>query len=269
MKRLLLVFAVLALFNGTAFAGNLTDLQTAELAADAKGRSALSDNSVILKLWYVGDATDGQTAGVSSNTILMLYDESSSTSIDTLSPSYNTIGEVVDYINASVTDWRAAIGNDAYRDMTSSYLLGQDITAAPYTSNLAIEILLDCSSANFITCGISGLDNTLNRMKSITHRVAGTGSITARIFTGSAITGDTVIWRKDIGAAAYNTDSTGVEGQSPDTVNFAIITNGKGVSGNRGQPLVCRIDRTTINATNTAAKTDEVSLSITYDQIVK
>ena len=266
MKKLLLVFAVLALFTGTAFAG-LTDLQVAELAADTKGHSVVSDDSVILKLWYTGDVTDGQSAGVSSNVVLLLYDESSSTSIATNDTSYDTLGELVDYINDSVTDWNATLGEDAYRSLSSQFLSPLDKTDAPSASSTAVEVKLDCSSADFITCGVSAVDNTLNRIKSVTHSVAGTGPITARLYSGSTVTGDTVIWRKDIEATAYNDGAT--SGASPNTTNFAEITAGRGISHVRGQPLVLRVDRTTINATNNDAKTAEVNLSITYDQVIK
>lgn len=289
MKKLFLI-AVLALITGTAFGASLTDLQVSELAAETTGRSFTSGNSVILNIWNTESGIDAKV-GVSYNTSgvatsIVFYQAgipitgtriASGTTVDTSNKSYDTIGEVVDAINADTSGyWKASVGRDAYRAMPSANIstrtdmvADSGVTAnsvAGESESTAARIMLDESDADFMTCGIAAKDNTINRIKSIKHMVHGTGSMIARIYDG-----DTVIYRDDAESYAYyNTGNIEEAKQSGNTVNFAQYTNGKGIASSRGKSLVLRVDRATVtNPSNTASEEGELNITITYDQVVK
>ena len=274
MRKLFILIAVLALFTGTAFAGNLNDLMTAEYAADTKGRSVVSDSSVVLNIWNITGSLSPKI-GVSGNTGIVFYESgqvlttnriAGSTYVDTSNSSYDTIGEVVDAINADTTKiWKASVGRDAYRAMSSAALLGKDVVAVGQTEDTTGTVELEIGEADFMTCGVGAKSNAVNRIKSIQHKVAGTGNVIVRIYDG-----DTLIYREDTSAGHYDdAGAAGLVGASPNTVNFGAITDGKGIAGSRGNGLVLRVDRTAISFTDTEAETAEAQLQITYDQIVK
>ena len=286
MNKLFVLIAVLVLLTGTAFAANLNDLQTAELVADTTGRYAISDSSVAFRIWHT-DASLSAQVGISYNTAanaLIIFYESNAPITDGSSrnmgtdgggriftgvASGDTIGEIVDLINNdSNSDWHAAVGPDAWKSMPSNYLL-QAGTASAGTSKInPTYVYVNQTGVNMVTCGIEAQDNTVNRIKSITHGVAGTGSLRVQVYDGNSI-----IYRKQITRTAYNSGSATTPssvGASPDTINFAALTAGKGLAGKKGNSLVVAVSGdTTVPATTGASKIDESVVTITYDQVVK
>ena len=79
MKKILVIFAVLSLIAGTAFAANLNDGLTRQVYAQSKGRSVVSDKSVLFNVWYEGSGTG--TIGISSSSV-NLYHSGAVTSVD-------------------------------------------------------------------------------------------------------------------------------------------------------------------------------------------
>ncbi len=190
---------------------------------------------------------------------MLLYSDvtaATSTSVDTSSTSYDTIGEVVDYING-VDDWHAEVGPDGYRAFATTALLLANYTAAGTMESNAVSVYNDSSTNKYLLCGVNPEAQKLSRIKKYTHRVAGTGAVTVKVYSG-----DTVVWRQDILASSYTT-ATAV-GASPNTVTFTD-TGDKGISGSENNPLVVEVYRATTFG-DTSAKTSEANISIVYDQ---
>lgn len=282
MNRIFVIIAVLVLCAGTAFAGNLNDLQTADLAANATARSRVSDSSVLIKIWNTNANTNPARVIVTNNTTLALIeagtqmgtdtrfgtsfgymDSGSYTGIITSATTADTIGEVVDIINSDTSGyWKAAVGPDAYRAMSSKYLYPDGDTESTAGSNedQAAIISGDSSGSSSLTCGIAAKANTVNRIKSITHRLAESGNLQIAIYDG-----DTKIYRKDISRAVYNSASS--TDPSPSTVNFAAVTNGRGLASSKGNSLVVSASTGTLG--NTQYKLSDCNITIVYDQVVQ
>jgi hypothetical protein len=259
MKKFLVLIAVLSLIAGTAYAAAVDEGLARQVWAQSKGRSVVSDGSVLFRVWYTGSSTN-PGVGVSSNVVLKLYSDvatPTATTINTGSTSYDTIGEVVDYINGSVTDFHAECGPDGYRAFATSYLLAKNIATPGTNETTAASVYSDASTSKYLLCGVNPDSSKFSRIKSFTHRVAGTGAVTVKVWDG-----DTTVWRQDILEASYI--SATANGTSPNTVTFTN-TGDKGITGGLGNPLVVEVYRATTLG-DTSAKTSEANVSIVYDQ---
>ena len=259
MKKLIIAIAILALFAGSAFAAALDDGMTRQVWAQSKGRAVVSDGSVVFRVWYAGSGA-APAVGVSSDSVLMLYtDVTAATydSCDTSSASYNTIGEVVDYVN-SLDGWHAEAGPDGYR----AFDLGQNLLCANYAAAganepNANEVKLDTGTAKTIMCGVNPDASKVSRIKQIYARGGGSGLVTMSVYDG-----DTAVWSRYVKDENWN--SSTAFGSSADTVTFTT-TGDKGISAGTGKNLVVSVSRATTlgDALN---KLNDTNISIVYDQ---
>ena len=81
MRKLLFLLLALLFTVSFGYCADLETLQIADLAAVSSGRVVSDNTAILLNIWYTGTGTRGQ-AGVSSNSILQLYEDSSLTSLD-------------------------------------------------------------------------------------------------------------------------------------------------------------------------------------------
>lgn len=251
MKKLLVLIAVLAI-AGTAFAADLNDGLTKQVYAQSKGRSVVSDSSVLLQAWYTGTGTG--TIGVSGNTSVNLYENGVLTAADVA--TYTTVETLANQIDATA-NWNAVVGPDAYKSHASTNLLTITTAAAGSTKESPTNVLMDCSTPDELMCGVQATENKINRIKSITHRVPGTGIVTLRVYDEN-----TLVWQKSISADAYTQSAS--PNASPNTVTFTN-TGDKGLSGGMGNSLVARVSRTSIGVTDETGIT-AANLAIVYDQ---
>ena len=263
MKKLYLVLISILLLTGAAQAAEYTQAITAELSAQNVGRSRVTDASVILKVWNTTLESPG--VGVSDSTSLILYTNRitpTGITIDSAAAALDTVGEVVDYINTNLsTDstvrFYASVGNDAYRDLSTTNLLPANISVPGATKALASTVAN--ASSRSLSVGVEDLGGMTPRLKSITSSLplAATGDITISVYDGN-----TRVWRKYISNSAYN--SATANSASANSVTFAE-GNGKGLSVTKGNALC--VEATT--GVNVRAGTDDLainSISIVYDQ---
>jgi len=266
MRRIFIALAVLILavsIAGIASAAELTQLQTAQLEAVGQARSVVSDGSVIAKIWYTG--TGNGAVGVSNNSTLILYSDytqdTAGYTINTASSTYDTVGELVDYINGSCTDFSANVGPDGYRALDTDYLLSDDITKGP-TSKAKKSIYLDSSTAGYLTCGVEAKTNITPRIRQyVGSMYAESGLITEQLYDG-----DTCVWRRDINRASWiNASSTLASGN---TVTFSS-TGDNGVAGTKNTPFVLKVtpSANVLGNCETSEKTQAVNVSIIYDEL--
>jgi len=264
MRKLILALLVLTVaMSGWAYAAELTQLQTAQLAALGKGRSVVSDGSVILKVWYTG--SDNGAVGVSNNSTLMLYSEyidGTATTIDTSSSSYDTVGEVVDYINNSVDDFSANVGPDGYRALGTTTLLPKSIDTSVRLKT-KFEVNDDCSTAGYLTCGVEASSPVTPRIRQFTDKfyITSNGYITKEIYEG-----DTRVYMNVVSRTNYI--STGTTA-SDTTVTFTANGDTGGLSGTKNVPLVVKVTPSVNNladCSGTTEKSAAVNISILYDE---
>jgi len=254
------IFAILIailLIASTAQAVEWTQVMTAEYAAQTKGRSVISGNSVIMNIWYTG--TDAVPAvGVSSNVSLLLYSNvTTATSTAVPFATYATIGAMVDFINSNA-GWHATVGNDAYRAMASNFMFPKNWASPGDREDNAYTVNLDCSTATFMSCGVLSSVGRTGRIKEFNTHLESLGQpVTIDIYEG-----DTSVYHKNISAANYQ--SSTALGSSQSTVVFG----GKGIVGTKNTPLCLVIDSAgalDVSATATAQN----NISILYDKLAE
>lgn len=251
MRKLLFLLLALFLTVSFGYCADLDSLSVADLAAQPTGRAVVFDEPQLIEIWYTGSSINPM-AGVSSNTSLVLYE--AGTAVDTISTvgSVDTAEEMVSEIEVN-SGWKAQLGKDAYKALTfSTVMLAANAAAAPSNSDTAVTIKADTTAAKFMTCGVQGKTSTINRIKQVEENCQGTG-----IHTLSVYDGDTRIWRK-----VYN-NVTVYNAASPVTVKFADVSQGKGLGGTSGNPLVFKSEWDTTMAGDTAGTE---AISIIYDQ---
>jgi len=254
---------------------------TAEFSALTTGRSVASGESVLLKIWYAGTGAN-PSVGVSNSTINLYDDGATDDSVDTSAGLYNTVGEVVDYIEAS-GDWRAQLGPDAYRDLQIS-TIGSGLMASSgaakggnvYTSTSeadSVNIYLNNHTLAKMTCGVKADSGASIRLKSIDAQYA-LSNLSSPGYSGglgatiSVFDGNTEIYKKFIGRADFNT--TNGNNSSVNTIVFA----GDGLSTTKNKSL-CVVVSASVVAGDTYCKalcSDSTSqltnqIAITYDKL--
>lgn len=293
-----------------AFCASREEWELAELLAQPQGRSRVSGNSVLFTIWYQDNSNvidDYAQLGLSGSTAeysFNLYENgtivaatrfaSSDGSIDTTATAYDTIGELVEAINADTSGyWHASLGPDAYEDMPCDYMMNKNVTLTDTTdeneftadplwdTNVpesdAPEMRLSVDSARGMTCGVKSETSARIRLKFIEE------STTADLLPHwiEVWSGDDIIYRRgftaaesctrDEGNAEIASGSANIRGQgdssTPNTVNLA--EGHKGVGGAVDENL-CVFTKWNSTATMQADYGAPVTgnLSIIYD-IVK
>ena len=262
MRKILLVLVAVLLLANAAQAVEFSQIVTADFAAQNKGRSVTSDSSVLINVWYTG-TDENPAVGVSNNTALLLYSDKiagTATTVNTTSTSYDTVGELVDYIN-SVDGFNASVGNDAYRAMSSAYMLGENLAAPGDREGSAYTVNLDCSTATFMSCGVLSSVGKTGRIKSFeTSLASNSDNMTISIYEG-----DTAVYTKYVPAGAYN--STTAYGSSISSVKFTD-DGSKGLAGTKNTPLCLVIDSDGALDTNAVAKAQN-NITIIYDKLAE
>ena len=265
MKKFLVLIAVLSLVAGTAFAADLNEGQTKQVYAQAKGRSVVSDGSVAFRVWYTGG--NSPQIGVSCDSV-NLYENGVLSSVSFA--TYPTIQQAVDYIN-SLSGWDAAVGPDLYGGAIMAPVAGRipllmTTTTPGSTKQSPTNVYDDSSTRLRLFAGVEATDGKINRIKQITSKF-GVANPAAGIITVLVYDGDTIVWRKDVTATAYNTATD--KNASPDTISFVNYTD-KGIAGSMGKSLVAVVSTNTALATNymgtVAGKAADHNISILYDQ---
>jgi len=254
MRKIFLVLVAVLLIASTAQAVEWQQSMTAENAAQPKGRSIVTDSSVVMRVWYTGTSASA-AVGVSPGSVIMLYsDIGAGTSTAVSSVTYTTIGSAVDFIN-NQAGWHASVGNDAYRAMTSVLMLRENWAAPGDRIDNAFTVDLDCSVARFLSCGVLQSVGKLGRIKEFnTHLESLNQDMTIDIYEG-----DTSVYHKNIVAANYQ--SSTALGSSQSTVTFS----GKGLTGTKNTPLCLVIGTAgTLDATAPARAQDNVSIIYDY-----
>lgn len=249
MKKLLIAVAIL-LMASSALAADANEGSTRESWAMGKGRAVVSDGSVVLRVWYAGSGN--ATVGVSDTTTIILTENGTGTSVDTSSASYDTLGEAAAYID-SLESWEASVGPDGYNGY-DPYLLPSDQASAGTTEQSPTNIYNDASTAVELSVGVPATVGKFNRIKKLTHRVAGTGVVGIAIYDG-----DNAVWGTYISSGNYNSATS--SHASPNTVDFGA----KGISAAQGRSLVAVVSRATTLG-DTSNKLTDCNVSIEYDQ---
>ena len=251
MRKLLFLLLALLFTVSFGYCADLETLQIADLAAVSSGRVVSDNTAILLNIWYTGTGARGQ-AGVSSNSILQLYEDGSLTSLDGHTAAYDTAQELKDYIDG-LTAWGASLGRDYAKGVSPSsvYLAVKDAVDAGTNSGASVPVYLDNSDAQSLTCGIAGDTNTINRLKRLEDNHGVQGNHIIEVWDGS-----TLIFRRTYTKAAIAT-------ATPLTVDFASATDGKGLTGTKGNPLVVQIR----GDGGTEAKDNSLNyINIIYDQ---
>lgn len=260
MKKIFAFIAVLALLAGTAYAADLNAGLTKQVWGQTKGRSVVSDGSVIMRVWYIGSASG--TVDISPNSV-NLYDNGVLTSVSYL--TYGNVQSAVDYINSLAT-WKAAVGPDSrpgqYFATSKTYLSTANTSAGTSKTN-PTNVYMDSSYARQLSAGVEATDGVYNRIKSVTYKYATTnpGTVTLLIYDG-----DNLAWRKDTNTTPYNTAAD--KNASPDTITFVNYTD-KGIAGGYGKSLVAVVSSDTAIIKSSPVTTDGLTdhnISIVYDQ---
>ncbi len=177
MKKLLLVLISALLLAGVAQAAEMNQAISAELSAQSVGRSVATDSSVVLKVWAKDGVLSYPGIGVTSGTAIVVYSNyvtGVGYTINPSSSSYDTIGEIVDYINTSfATDStvkiNASIGKDARSGTTSKCIPAANIVTMGITKDTGAEITN--AQSRLLSAGVEAKDGVTPRLKSITAQI--------------------------------------------------------------------------------------------------
>lgn len=261
MKKLFIVVAILLLAGSVlvadANAAAMDEGMTRQVWAQTKARAITSDSSVLFRVWYTGNEVNA-AVGVSSDSVMLYEDVTTAdyTEVNTSNSSYDTVGEIVDYIN-SLSGWKAEAGPDGYRAFSvAGSIITADYEAAPRNEPSAVGIKLDTGTAKHILCGVDPETNKFSRLKEFVSRVGGSGLVTIRIYDG-----DTNVWTRYVTDTNYN--SSTAYGSSASTVTFTTAGD-KGLSAGMGNNLVVDVARTTVG--DATDKLPDCAMSIVYDK---
>lgn len=266
MKKLLAVIAVLSLIAGTAYAAALDDGLTREVWAQNKSRAVATDGSAAIKIWCLSGGAARPAIGVSSSTSLIIYENVTARTghtIDTGSSSYDTVGEVVDFINTNLSSDSsvkiyASVGSDARRSSSTRILEAADHINAgtDQDSSTAIAYL----STNYrLSAGVEGKANKYNRIKSFDAQLPD-GGVTNGV-TYTVYDGNTAVWTKYVPAENLRTVTAIMA--SPNTVAFPAT---KGISSTMGNSIMVEAVLDGGSSNTTAAEKSQTNISIVYDQ---
>ena len=255
MRKIFLVLVAILLIAGTAQAIEWQSAMVAESAALDKGKAITSDSSVIMRVWYTGTGAS-PAVGVSAPTVLLYSDvtAATSTTVNTTA-TYTTVGAMVDFINSNA-GWHASVGDDAYRAMASRFLLRKDYASPGDREDNAYTVLLDTSTATFMSCGIlASVQNVPRIFDYHTHLESLGSDMTIDIYEG-----DTSVYHRFIPNAQYI--GTGI-GSSSNTVSFT-----SGIAGTKNGHLCLVIDTSGTFDTNALAKSQN-GINIIYDKLAQ
>lgn len=269
IKKLLVIIAVLSLLAGTAYAAALDDGLTREVWAQNKGHSVVTDSSAVIKIWALPGGAANPALGVSGSTALIIYEDVTSGtghSIDTGSSSYDTVGEVVDFINTNLSSDSsikiyASVGADARRSMGTRTLEAANYIAASSSKETSTAIAY-LSTAGKISAGVEGKTNKINRIKSFTCQNPGGYSATgADGITYTVYDGDTSVWSKYVTGAVLRTVNN-----TSNSANTVTFPDAKGISASTGNSLMVEAVNETDSAGTSTAERSLTRISIVYDQ---
>lgn len=300
--KLLVILVFVLSIAFPAFGATVNEWQLAELLAQPQARSRISGNSVLFTVYYRDNTrSDPNYAeyGISGSTtafIFNLYEAGaipstarfggSDGAIDTADVNYDTIGELVDAINADTSGyWKAILGPDAYYDMPCEYMMNKlvdlvvgteqtafdshTIVSANTAAANAKEVRLDVGEAKGITCGVRAETDARVRLKEIHEStVSSKQPHWLEVYSGTDI-----IYRRGFTDAqscqrddAYAEAVSGGDTSTPNTINLA--EGHRGVGSLKGENL-CVFTRWNTLGTIRGDYNGSVTgnLSITYDVV--
>ena len=258
MRKILLVLVSVLLLAGIASASEWNSSFNAELSAQNTGRAVVTDSSVILQIWYTGPVEDNASVGVSADTVNLYSDGAAGSTVNTSSTSYDTPGEIVDYING-LDYWKAAVGPDSYRNFSvSGAIIASDNAYVGSTQTDAASIYNDASTSLDQTIGVAADATSRIRLKTISQQLASNSdNITIAVYDGN-----TKIWQKHVTPAVYNSTTA-----SAASTNTVIPTNDdKGLASTKGNSLCVVVTTDGQWDTDAVAKAND-QLTITYDKL--
>jgi len=269
IKKLLVIIAVLGLIAGTAYAAALDDGLTREVWAQNTARSVTTDNSVFVKVWALSGGATNPGVGVSNSTTIIVYENyvtGVGHTISSKSSSYDTVGEIVDFINTNLSSdssvkIHASVGRDARRSTSATTLVVADIIAASSDPDTTTAVVKGQTGGR-ISVGVEGKANKINRIKSFNCQLpAGYSATGADGVTYTVYDGDDAIWKKYVTGAVSR--ATQDMSNSANSVKFS---EGKGVSVKTGNSLMVEAVSDTRNAAVTSTDKTLTQISIEYDQ---
>lgn len=258
MRKIFLVLVAVLLVTGAAFASDWNSSLNAELSAQNTGRSVATDGSVILQIWYTGSLDNNASVGVSSDTINLYTAGTAGSTVNTASTTYDTPGEIVDYIN-SLSGWKAEVGPDSYRDFSvSGAILAQNNASVGSNVDTAVSIYNDASTSLDVTAGVKADATSRIRLKTINQQEASNSdNITIAVYDGN-----TKIWQKYVTNAA-NIAPTAA---AASTNTVIPVNDDKGLATTKGNSLCVVVTTDGVYDTDAVAKAND-QLTITYDKL--
>ena len=123
-------------------------LQMRSLASEEKLIRATDDEPVVLRIKHVGSGTtQAPTVALSatSSTLTLTDGAAAATAIDLSNASYNTVGEVADYING-LNSWECKALDALRSDATNDKWIDGSVTSAVKEGETVFDVLSDTSA---------------------------------------------------------------------------------------------------------------------------
>lgn len=266
MKKILLAFLSFLLLAGVVQAAEMTQAINAEYTAQNTGRSRATDSSVVLKVWGTEGILSFPGLGVSTSTTIIVYTNyatGAGVSIDTQDASFDTVGEVVDYINTNLASdstikMNASVGTDAYRDMPTTSILRANIVAVGTSRDTAGTVAT--ANSRIMSAGVESNAGVTPRIKSISCQMPVSVGSGATGVTLSVYDGNTRIWRKYTGLSGLYT-----AGDVSNSAN-SVVFPGKGLAATKGNSI-CAVATSDGNVLADTSSLAINNIAIIYDKL--